>query len=82
MLLSEHIRECQELFDLHGDQECYTAKDAEGNGYEPVYYGPGAVFVRNEDNELEVIPEGNWEEIIEDDPDMKDELIVNGIILN
>ena len=77
MLLSEHIEQCQEVLKEHGDHPCYTATDAEGNGYNEVYYGVTTAFIRNID-ELEVIPKDNREDIIEDDPDMEEDLKVKG----
>ncbi len=81
MLLSEHIKHCQELLEEYGDVECYTADDAEGNGYSKTYYPPSPVYVRKTD-EIEVIPESSFEEYIEDDEEMANELKVNGIVLN
>jgi hypothetical protein len=42
MKLSEHIKSCQGILNKHGDLDCYTSIDDEGNGYNEVHYSPSA----------------------------------------
>jgi len=41
MTLNEYIKNLQEIQEQgHGDKQVIYAKDAEGNGFAPVYYKP------------------------------------------
>lgn len=52
MKLSTYIKQCQELLDKHGDTELlYQSKDAEGNGYNQVYYSPSVRLMSPHDSE-------------------------------
>ena len=49
MKLSKFIEGLQKSLKEHGDLEVITAKDAEGNGYDTVYYSPTAGYFNGEE---------------------------------
>jgi len=61
MKLSEYIKNLQQALSLYGDCEVITSKDAEGNGYNNVYYEPSVMY-RNSDYDY-----WNEEDMEEDD---------------
>lgn len=45
MKISDMIKNLYAFIDEHGDVECWYAEDEEGNGYQPVYFGPSLRYV-------------------------------------
>ena len=67
MKISEMIKNLQEFMAVHGDLDCWYAKDDEGNGYQKVYYDPSLYYV-DEDQEVY----GNIEDLEEYDLTVED----------
>jgi len=60
--LIEHLQK------LDQDLEVYTAKDAESNGYNSVYYEPGVLWARGDkDYDIEVCGEEDLESEYDED---------------
>jgi hypothetical protein len=69
VLTVKRLIEC--LSQLDGDLEIYTAKDAEGNGYNPLYWEPGEEFALDTDYGVEIIHESDVEDGTYDIEDLK-----------
>ena len=52
MILSQHIKECQELLNTHGDLPICYAVDDEGNQFNTVIYPPSPVNYSEELGEV------------------------------
>jgi len=72
MKISEMIANLKEFMEEHGDLECWYAIDAEGNGYDRVYYSPSLFFVTVDDEVLQ------WEDVEDEElsPDEYEEICV------
>ncbi|MFA5625801.1 MAG: hypothetical protein WC966_12255 [Bradymonadales bacterium] len=51
MKLSEYIKGLQEVFEEHGDMDCYYSVDDEGNAYQQVNYNGEIRYLKPEEQD-------------------------------
>jgi hypothetical protein len=62
--LSQHIRACQRLLDIHGDMDIVYSIDDEGNAFHKVWWGPSLGYWNEKWNEY--LSEEHFEEELKD----------------
>lgn len=78
-LLSEFIKQLEEIKEEHGDLQVVYSADDEGNRFGQVYFGPTAGFFSKEEHTFTSADEVAQE--IEDG-DMDEDTVINSICIN